>query len=153
MTTSKILPKVIVLAGDVQYDGAQASTATIRPGMLLERLSTDKVQPHSVAAGKAQMMFADFEPYAGSGIDTLYALNDHVNLFHASSGTRVYALIANGVNASIGSYLESNGDGTLRVSTHAATNATTASAWPVAVAREALNNTSGSAARLIVEIL
>lgn len=136
-------PHTVVLKGEplaVEYlaDGA------IIPGHLINLDSDGKVTVHAVAAGVAVPMFAREHELDGGGIDDAYAAAETCFASIGRSGDEFYAWLADEANASIGSFLESAGDGSFRVSTHAVTSATTAAAWPVAVALEAVNNTGGS---------
>jgi len=95
--------------------GERKASAAITPGFLLELVSTDKVQKHATAGGSAYAMFALEDENQGKEISDAYT-TDNVCLFGMFRvGDEVNALLANGENASIGSKLESNGDGYLRV--------------------------------------
>ena len=151
MPSNAAIKQILAQGDPIAYEAVAA--AAITPGMLLLRTSAGKVTPHNVAAGVAQPMFAREEEYVGTGYDTDYAINDQVPYYVCRRGDRIWALVATGNNVANGEFLESNGDGTFRKNTHAVTTATTAAAWPVAVALEAVNNASGSPARILVEIL
>jgi len=154
---SKDAPKVILLKGDPAYNEGVANAA-ITPGHLIEIMTTGKLRVHATAAGMALPMFALSESYAGGGIDDAYASNDQVCYAQCKSGDEIYGWLKNGVTSTVGAFLESDGAGGFQLSTHAVTNATTAAAWPVAIALEAVNNSGGgtgpnSAARIKVRVL
>lgn len=133
------------------------AAAAITPGMLIERTSADKVQAHSNAGQNAARLFAVEDDLQGKDIDTAYGAGDRVQFNVFRPGDWVFALLADGQNAGIGDYLESNGDGYLKV--HAAGSAGVVE-YPeaiVAQAVEALDLSSSSGAettqRIKVEII
>jgi len=91
------------------------ANAAITPGMLIEIMSTGKVRAHANTGQTALPMFALEDELQGNGIADAYASGDRVQAWVASRGEIVYALLANGETAVIGSFLESNGDGYLKV--------------------------------------
>ena len=91
------------------------ANAAITPGMLVEEMSTGKARVHANAGQPAVPMFALEDELQGNGIDTAYAADDRVQVWVAQRGEQVYALLADGETAVIGSFLESNGDGYLKV--------------------------------------
>jgi len=141
--TSQTDPKTIELYG---YGCQHEATAlgTITPGMLVERASGG-VQAHSTASGPANTAFANEYALTGRTISDDYSTDDQVIFNSYGPGAGIYGLLATANDASEGELLASNGDGTLKV----------AAAGDVAVAQalEALNNTSGSASRLRVEVI
>lgn len=94
-----------------EYD----ANAAITPGMLIELMSTGKVRAHATAEGNVQPMFALEDELQGQDINDAYAANDKVQCWIPVRGEEVYAILADGQTAVIGSELSSNGDGTLRV--------------------------------------
>lgn len=126
----------------------------ITPGMLLALNSSGNVVAHSVAqatgAGTVLPRFALEDELQGKGISDAYANGARVQVWIPTRGDVVNALLATGQNAAIGAWLASNGDGTLKVVASAAADV---DAVIVGQAVEALNNTSGSAQRLLVQIL
>ena len=94
------------------------ANASITPGHLIERMSTNKVRVHASAGSHAQKMFAIEDDNQGNGITDVYAAASQVRCGIFRAGEEVYALLANGQNVAIGAPLESNGDGTLRAYTH-----------------------------------
>jgi len=88
----------------------------ITPGHLVEVSSTaGDVVVHSTAGGTAIAMFALEDEGQGKTITQAYADNNEVRCGVFGPGDEVYAILADGENASVGSFLESAGDGTLRV--------------------------------------
>ena len=106
--------KTITIKGDPVINERKAAAA-ITPGFLLELISTDKVPKQATAGGSAYAMFALEDENQGKEIGDAYS-TDNVCLFGVFGvGDEVNALLADGENAVIGSKLESNGDGYLRV--------------------------------------
>jgi hypothetical protein len=136
--------RVIALMGQPLQNEDAAAAAAITPGMLVSVNGSGLWIPHGTALAAAARNFAMERDEMGKDMDTPYAIGDTVKVGAFSQGMRVNALIATGVNAAVGALLESAGNGTLRVLTTG-----------VALARalEAVNNASGSNARLRVEIL
>lgn len=120
----------------------------ITPGMLVERGGSNDVQKHSVAGGNAAPLFALPNDLVGDDLDDAYASGDTVQLAMCGPGAKVYALLAHGENVSAGAYLESDGLGALQAHTSG-----TEPASVVVRALEAKNNTTGSNARIEVEVL
>ena len=91
------------------------AAAAITPGHLIELTSSETVQVHSIAGGKAAKIFAlEDEPW-GKGIDDAYVATYPVQCWMPVPGEEVLAILKNGEHAYIGSFLESAGDGTLQV--------------------------------------
>ncbi|MEE9356513.1 MAG: hypothetical protein V3U75_13060 [Methylococcaceae bacterium] len=91
------------------------AAAVITPGHLIEQIAAGTVQAHAVAEGSAEKMFAVEDDHQGNDIDDNYSALDRVQCWIAQRGDLVYAWLANGETAVIGSKLSSNGDGALRV--------------------------------------
>ena len=135
-----------------------ATAVAITPGFLVERTSGGTVQAHSNAGQNAQRMFALEDELQGKEIGDNYAVSALIQFGIFRAGDQVYALLADGENASIGSFLESNGDGYLKV--HAASSAG-AVEYPEAIVGQALAalDMSGSSGadpasqRLLIEIM
>ena len=90
--------------------------AAIIPGALLELNSTDEVLHHNTAgANVVPIMFALENTLEGKGIDDDYVAGDKVQVWIPGRGDIVNALIADDETCSIGSFLESNGDGKVHV--------------------------------------
>ena len=94
-----------------------AAVGAITPGMLIEVTSAGKVQPHASSAGRALPMFALEDELQGRGIDVPFVANERVQCWLPGRGDMVYGLLADGETADIGEWLESNGDGYLKVGT------------------------------------
>lgn len=139
-------PKTVLLKGDPLAQETNGAGAII-PGHLLERDSGGTVSVHSVAGGRALPMFAREEEYVGGTIDTAYASGDRIPHYTGRAGDWFYAILADNVNAPIGAFLESAGDGTLRLAT--------TGGFPIARAVQAVNTTGGATAtaRIKVEVL
>lgn len=123
------------------------AAAAITPGHLVEFNATaGSCAVHSTAGGTALKMFAMENDLSGAGIDTAYATADRVQCGIFSPGEAVYALLANGENASVGDFLESQGDGTLRVVDTDASAGEIAVQSIVGVATEAVDMSDSSGA-------
>jgi hypothetical protein len=94
-----------------------AANAAITPGMLVELMSTNKVRAHATDGGNVLPMFAIEDALQGKDIDDAYVAGDQVRCWIPQRGDEVYAILADDESASIGSFLVSHGDGTLRVFT------------------------------------
>ncbi len=90
------------------------ANAAITPGMIVERMSTDKVRAHSTADGPCHVMVALENELEGQEITDAYAADDQVFCWHMVSGEQAYCLLANGENVARGALLASNGDGYLK---------------------------------------
>lgn len=91
------------------------ANAAITPGMLIERMSTNKVRAHATAAGNViPIMFALENEAEGETIDDAYAAADRVRIGIFNAGDEVYAILADGQTIAIGDPLESNGAGYLQ---------------------------------------
>lgn len=153
-------PNTIWLKGDPQGREGIA-TEVILPGMLLSLtaapaavVSDGRIQGvkiHAEADGTAQMAVAREGDIFGRSIDDEYAVNDTVLYHQFRKGDMFYGLVANGQNVAVGTRLASNGDGSFRVAAAALEEA--AGDEAIAVSCEAVNNTSGSAARLKIEVI
>jgi hypothetical protein len=107
--------KTIKLLGEpIQNEDDKAAEA-ITPGHLVTFDSSGNLIKHNVAGGFTQTAFALEREEMGDDIDVAYAINDTVKVGVFGPGTRVNALIASGQNINKGDYVESAGNGTLRV--------------------------------------
>jgi hypothetical protein len=106
----------IALISHGRYEEAPASAA-LKPGHLIELLSTGKVAKHATPGGLAERMFAlehQLEGYPVNLMDA-YAADDPVQITLAYPGDVIQArLAAAAVAVVVGDVLESAGDGTLR---------------------------------------
>ncbi len=139
--------KTILLLGaeNAIYKEAFAVGA-ITPGHLVERVSTGKVQPHSTVDAEGLKLFARENEVFGNNIDEDYAADDTVLLVAVQAGSEVFGFLADTENVVIGERLVSDGAGGFQAVTVATTDAV------LAYALEAVNNSSGSQARIKVEI-
>lgn len=146
-----LTPKDFVISGKSLTIRKEAvCAAAITPGELLEYSGADAIQPHSTAAGAALALFAVENDVRGKDLDEDYASGQTVQMIVASPGVRIYPLLADGEDASVGSYLVSNGDGALRVFVPASDSIGAI----VAQAVEAVDNSSGGAeARIRAEVV
>lgn len=129
------MANTILLKGDATRKERLAG-GTISPGDLLTLNSSDQYVRHNTAAGVAAPVFAFENDLVGKGISDDYASGDTVQAIYAKRGDEVLALLASGQNVSVGDFLESAGNGTLRAITSSGANV-------VARALESKNNTSG----------
>lgn len=137
------MANTITLKGDpVQEEFVAAAAFT--PGFLLEIASTGKVQKHSTGGGSAYPLFALEDENQGKEISDAYTTDNVALCGWFRKGDKVNALLANGENASIGSLLESNGDGYLRVVDADVSVGDIAVHSVVAVARVALDMSGSS---------
>ena len=90
------------------------ANAAITPGMLIERMSTNKVRAHATAEGNATAIFALEDELQGNGIDDAYSAADPVQCWYANRGDEVLAILADGYSVVIGDELASDGNGYLR---------------------------------------
>lgn len=146
----------IVLRGDYVQKEGKASVA-VRPGMLVEfdgnsvgtTLGVRPCTKAGVGLGATRKAFALENDLVGQGIDDNYDISDTVRYGVFQRGAEVQALLATGNNVAIGDALASNGAGNLK---KAATTVGADDEEIVCYAMEALNNSSGSDARLRVEV-
>jgi len=122
--------QVIALRGTPIVDEQLTASAVFTPGDLIE-VDTGQWRRHANAGLNASPIFALERDELGEGIGlgtasaVDYAASDRVKAGFFAPGMRVNAFIPSGQNVSIGDYLESAGDGTLRaLVTDAATDDT-----------------------------
>jgi hypothetical protein len=131
--------------------------STIKPGMLVQRMTTGKVRPHAGAGQNAQTAFAVENDLAGKGIGTNYSANDLVQFNIFAPGDVVYGWLLNGQNVAAGDFLESAGNGELKKYVADSAGVVEYPNSLVAVALEAVDMSDSDAAdpsgRIIVEIL
>lgn len=131
------------------FEEAEANAA-IKPGMLVETMSTGKIRAHATEGGNAIPMFAIEDKLQGKGINDAYAAADQVQVFIPQRGDQVYAQIEDEQNIAVGDFLESNGAGYLQKITNVEISSQAADVvYPlqiVAQALEALDLSSLSAA-------
>lgn len=133
------------------------ANAAITPGHLIERMSTGKVRVHATQDGDAAKMFALEDELQGKAITEAYAALDPVQCWLPGRGDEVNAILANGETAVIGSFLTSNGDGTLKVHDVVASAAEEYPEAIIGIALEAVDMSDSSGAdpggRIQVEII
>lgn len=128
----------------------------ITPGHLLELNSSGDVVVHNSAGESVLPMFALEDELQGGEIDDAYASGDKVQVWIPGRGDQVYALLADGEVAAIGSFLESNGDGTLKVYDQTSGGVADFPHSIVGVATEAVDlsaSANTAAGRIIVRII
>lgn len=92
------------------------AAGTITPGHLLVRDGSGTIVVHATAGGRAEPLFARENDLLGADITVDYASGDRVQMLMFPPGGEVNALLAANAPAIIvGNFLESAGDGTLRV--------------------------------------
>lgn len=144
-------PNTIILKGNPPR-GEANSAAAVTPGELLEFTSAGTLQAVSTA-GNPAVMIAVEDPYNGvagtAAIDVDYASGERTRYAIFQRGDEFYALLEAAGTAAIGSLYQANASGQLEayVGTVAANHA-------IAMALEAVDNTSGTVAvRLHVQAL
>lgn len=128
----------------------KTGSGAITPGHLLERTSADKVKVHATAEGNIKgRYFALADTLQGNDINDDYSDADRVTLGIFHPGSRVFAILADGQDVSIGDLVESAGDGTLQK--HVADTGSSAEEMTIyanaiiGIAREAKDISSSSA--------
>lgn len=148
--------KKISIKGDGVRNEALAN-ATIKPGMLVQLMSTGKVRAHASAGQNAQTAFAVEDDLQGKGIGDSYSADELVQYNIFAPGDQVLAWLQNGESVVIGDFLESAGNGELKKYVPDSAGVVEYPNSLVAVAREAVDMSDSSAAdpsgRIIVEIL
>ena len=136
---------VVVLQGPTIQDEALASVA-VKAGYLLIRNTDGTVKPHDSAAATAlDVLVAVERSEIGESIDSpAIPIGDTVKFIRAVPGNKLTMWLENGANVAVEARLESAGDGTLQ--------AFTTGKAPFR-AYEALNNTSGAAAKIQVTVV
>lgn len=135
---------VILLGNElVTQNEDNAAAEAITPGHLINYDSNGDWVKHATAGGATIARFALEREELGQDMNDDYAIRDTVKAGLCPAGVRVNAIIASGQNITKGNFLESAGNGTLRV---------LAAGTRLAQALESVNANTG-AARLRVEIL
>lgn len=129
----------IILKGYVNIRDEKVAVAGITPGHLVERTSADKVKVHATAGGSVNNLFAVEDNYQGNDITDAYVADDLVMLIKPVPGEQIYGIAdgTSGTTIAIGDFLESAGDGSLRVKTQASAGVTEFAGSIVGVALEA----------------
>lgn len=155
-------PHTIVLRSNNRDNGMQRpmeapvqAAATVKPGMLLDFGTTNTVKPHATAVGNRNgnkvaidNLWATDTTLAA--IDAPYTAGQTCAYVHAVPGDVLYMWIKTGSNIAKGTALESAGTGALQTVTTPV--AGTGVDNIVGYAEEAVNNASGSDARIRVRM-
>ena len=116
----------------------------INPGYLLQLSADGDVDPHQSAGLNQSSMFAFENELEGSEIDHAYVVGEQVLCMVCAPGVEILAVLAaNAAAIVIGDYLESDGDGTLRVLTTDAATDDSQRRAVVGMALEAVDNSAG----------
>jgi len=116
----------------VQKERIMAEDAV--PGHLVELNSDGKAQKHSGQGATAQLAFLFEDELQGKGIDEVVLSGNPGQIVYPGRGDEVQAVLTDGESVNPGSFLESNGDGTLKQGT----------SNPIAVAQEAMDLSASS---------
>lgn len=147
--------KQVIIKGD-PITKENIANESITPGDLLDFVGGSAataayLKKHATAGGNAQTRFALEQDYIGGGLSKTYASGDQVFYGVFRKGDEVNARLAASNNALVGSPLESNGDGTLRL--HVPQSTASASNFLDKIVGYALDPVnSGSVARIRVEV-
>lgn len=106
--------KTIILKGEGTSIEKAAAAATIYPGYLCELNSSDQLAIHSTSGGTQSSIVAIEDELQGKEISQNYASGDIVLARVLRPGDVALMVVADGQNISIGEYVDSNGDGTLK---------------------------------------
>lgn len=147
--------RVIALLGEPIYDEDTAAAEAITPGHLVDFNGSGLLIKHAGAALNAAPWFALERDEMGKDIDAAYAIGDTVKTGHFAPGMRVNALLAPAAAAvAKGAFVESAGNGTVRILTANAATAQSARRSVVGKALEAVDNSAGgTAARLRIIVV
>lgn len=139
--------------GNPVVNEALAAAATvIKPGHLVEEIAAGTVQEHGGAGLSAQRLIALTDTSTGGTIDDVYTVAATVRYGAFHSGQKTFMRLAAAATAVIiGTPLESDGDGTVRLATADAATDTAQRNSIVAYAVEAVDN-SGGGAEVFVEV-
>lgn len=114
------------------------------PGSLLALNSVNEVAKHASAGGNVgSKLFALEDELQGKGVDNAYAAGDRVQVWVATPGEVVLAILADGQSVNIGDFLESNGAGYLRA--HVADQGSQDSIYQEAIVGVSLEDMDASA--------
>jgi len=147
------MSNTIILKGKGIRKERPAAAAGIRPGDLLEIDSTGDYAVHSGSAlTVGAKTFAIENELAGKEITDNYLVDEQVLVEACVPGQEVYAWLKDGEVAVIGSRLDSQGDGNLKLVDVSAATADTARNSVVAIALEAVSPV-GADGRIKVEVV
>lgn len=111
---ANVVKRTVKLKKYVDIINEFVAAAAITPGHLVELIAAGTVQKHATAGGNVLPMFALEDELQGKGITDAYAATDPVQVWTAVRGEEVYAILKNGQNVTIGTFLESAGGGELQ---------------------------------------
>lgn len=134
-------PHTIHLGGDIVLVNDRTASTTITPGALVTRAGGVYINDD---ASSPQPAFALEQAEMNKDVDFDYGSGDLIKVGVGRPGSTFWALLASGQNVSDGDVLESAGDGTLTA---------LVSGEALFRAIEAVNNTTGAAPRVRVEVL
>ena len=151
---SSVYHSIVVQASEEMVYKEALAGATITPGQLLA-WSTGALIPHGTANGVKGVPMVAVETLTPNAdttaqVSVTYPSGDTVYYVTPRAGDVLYMFLKNGENVAVGATLASDGAGALQaitVSTLSLENAV------VAVAAQALNNSTGAAARILAEIV
>lgn len=106
-------PSKILLKGEPNRKERDAGGA-ITPGHMLQLDADGDVTVHGTAGGNTPGWFAEENDIAGDDLNHAYVTGEVTQIHAARPGDELYIYLAAGQNVIIGTYLESNGDGTLK---------------------------------------
>lgn len=147
-TTSAYSYKTILLKGAEHCirDEYDAGEAGIYPGMFLELASDGDVELQDESETIGPGLIAIEDSLQGSEVDTAYTSGYVVLCAWLQPGCEFWGWLAPGHNASVGSYLTFAGYESAGALGVAQQTSAQLGAGVVAIAKEAVNNSSGSAA-------
>jgi hypothetical protein len=96
------------------FEEYEVEGSAVKPGMLVELTSNNKVKKHATAGGQSIPMFVIEDKFQGKAISDSYVAGDRAQVWIPTRGDQVYALLADEQSVSVGDFLESNGAGYLR---------------------------------------
>jgi hypothetical protein len=139
----------VALRGEPIVDEQNAASEAITPGMLCEvnQPALGQIRKHATAGGNAAPTFAMERDEMGQGLDVPYAIGDRVKLGRFSVGMGVNGLLAAGQTCTGKEFLESNGDGTMRVAVTDASTDDTQRRGIVAKSAESTGGATGGVTR------
>ena len=110
MAYTKVIDKCF---GDPAIHELQVGEA-VTPGHLVEVIAGPKIQKHSTAGGKCTKSFAIEQTGIGNTIATASGATDFIPFVVARPGDIIIGRLKASENVSVGDWVESAGDGTLR---------------------------------------
>jgi len=150
---------ILVKSNGVGIIKDRINAAIVTPGDLLDLDSDGYYVPHAGANLVASAIFALEEDLVGESIDTNYASGDTTRGYYAQPGDEIFAWLKNGESVTPADYLVSGGAGNLAkyavqaVDEGGSATFNISDHMVVAKPLETLNNTTGSDARILVEVV